>query len=55
MSAFMVFFVTNAGEHAHAVLALVGLFTRMSPEMHHQISLLGEGPAAIKVRTLEKF
>ncbi len=51
----MVFLVTNASKDAHAVLALVGLLSRMSPEVHHQISLFGEGPAAIKVRTLEEF
>lgn len=55
MSALMIFFVAYASEYPLAVLALVGLLACVSPEVHHEIALLGEGAAAIRVNALEEF
>ena len=46
---------SDSGEYAGAVLALIWLLPGMCPEMHHQVSLLGEGPLALDMRALEQL
>lgn len=55
VSPFMILLVAHAGEYAGAVLALVWLLPGVCPEMHHQVPLLGEGPLAVCMRTLEQL
>jgi hypothetical protein len=51
----MILLVPHAGENAGAIFALIGLLPGMSPEMHHQVPLLGEGPLAVGMRALEQL
>jgi hypothetical protein len=55
MSPFMILLVTDTGENTRAIFALIGLLPSMSPEMHHQVALLGEGPLAIRMRAFEQL
>ena len=55
MSPFMILLISHAGENAGAIFALIGLLPGMCSEMHHEVSLLGEGPLAVRMRALEQL
>jgi len=55
MSSFMVLFVPNTGEYMIAILALIRFFSSMSPQMHHEVSLLRERAATIRMTALKKL
>jgi hypothetical protein len=55
MSSFMILFVSNTGEYTLTILALIGFLSSMSPQMHHEVSLLRERTATIGMSALKKL
>jgi len=55
VSPFMILLIPDTGENAGAIFALIGLLPGMCSEMHHEVSLLGEGPLAVCMRALEQL
>jgi hypothetical protein len=51
----MILFVSNTGEYTLAILALIGFLSSMSPQMHHEVSLLRERAATIGMSALKKL
>jgi hypothetical protein len=51
----MILFISNTGEYTLAILALIGFLSSMSPQMHHEVSLLRKRTATIGMSALKKL